>query len=80
MELSRTIGFGLLVTTTSALLQIDLPRVTGANLAINQTVAWSQPIGQMTLTEVDARSSLGIMNSGVGIKVGDVAKPISSSP
>ncbi|WP_172636058.1 CsgG/HfaB family protein [Synechococcus sp. PCC 6312] len=40
----------------------------------------TQPIGQMTLTEVDARSSLGIVNSGVGIKVGDVAKPISSSP
>ncbi|MDS3862393.1 CsgG/HfaB family protein [Thermosynechococcaceae cyanobacterium BACA0444] len=40
----------------------------------------TQPIGQMTLTEVDARSSLGIVNSGVGIKVGDVAKPISASP
>ncbi len=38
----------------------------------------TQPVGQMTLTDVDSRSSLGVINSGAGIKVGDLAKPMQN--
>ncbi len=36
----------------------------------------TQPIGQMVLTEVDAKSALGKVTKGVNLRVGDLAKPM----
>jgi curli biogenesis system outer membrane secretion channel CsgG len=36
----------------------------------------TQPVGQIVLTEVDAKSALGKVTSGANLRIGDVAKPV----